>query len=93
MNLANGIEILCSAGLYHKRGDKMGKEYNEEKLEAKISPEVKEQYIGSTMSKAGRLAMEMNAERKRLNLNGQTAKRLNGKTIKRLNGTGKRLNG
>ena len=36
----------------------MGKEYNEEKLEAKISPEVKEQYIGSTMSKAGRLAMD-----------------------------------
>lgn len=56
MNLANGTEQEV----------KMGEEYNEERLEAKISPEVKEQYVGSTMSKAGRLAMEMNAERKRL---------------------------
>lgn len=44
----------------------MSEEYDEEQLEARISPEVKKQYIGSTMSKAGRLAMEMNAERKRL---------------------------
>lgn len=48
------------------RGGLVSEEYNEEKLEAVISPEVKEQYVGSTMSKAGRLAMEMNAERKRL---------------------------
>lgn len=59
---ASYVQLVCSI----ERGDKMGKEYDEEKLEAKISPEVKEQYIGSTMSKAGRLAMEMNAERKRL---------------------------
>ena len=31
-----------------------------------ISPEIKQQYSESTMSKAGRLAMEMSAERKRL---------------------------
>ena len=33
-----------------------------------IKSEVKEQYKDSAMSKAGRLAMEMNAERKRLRL-------------------------
>ena len=48
------------------RGGLVSEKYNEEKLEAAISPEVKEHYVGSTMSKAGRLAMEMNAERKRL---------------------------
>lgn len=31
-----------------------------------ISPEIKQQYSESTMSKAGRLAMEMSVERKRL---------------------------
>jgi len=35
-------------------------------LEQEISPEVKDQYKDSQMSKAGRLAMELNAERKRL---------------------------
>ena len=56
MNLVTGIT----------RGGLVSEKYNEEKLEAVISPEVKEHYVGSTMSKAGRLAMEMNAERKRL---------------------------
>mgnify|MGYP000241608573 CR=1 FL=1 len=36
------------------------------KVESQISPEVKQEFAGSTMSKAGRLAMELNAERKRL---------------------------
>jgi hypothetical protein len=36
------------------------------KAEAEISPEVQANFAGSTMSKAGRLAMELNAERKRL---------------------------
>lgn len=36
------------------------------KTAEKIHEEVKEHYAGSTMSKAGRLAMEMNQERKRL---------------------------
>lgn len=35
-------------------------------LQADIHKEVKEQYKESTMSKAGRLAMELNAERSRL---------------------------
>ena len=35
-------------------------------IETKISPEVQEEFAGSTMTKAGRLAMELNAERKRL---------------------------
>lgn len=35
-------------------------------IEQEISPEVKDQYKDSQMSKAGRLAMELNAERKRL---------------------------
>jgi len=56
MNLVTGIT----------RGGLVSEKYNEEKLEAAISPEVKEHYVGSNMSKAGRLAMEMNAERKRL---------------------------
>jgi len=34
--------------------------------EVEISSEVKEQFKNSTMGKAGRLAMELNAERKRL---------------------------
>ncbi len=37
-----------------------------EKIEAKISSDVSETFEGSTMSKAGRLAMELNKERKRL---------------------------
>ena len=37
-----------------------------EKIEAKIPSEVSETFDGSTMSKAGRLAMELNKERKRL---------------------------
>ena len=36
------------------------------KVESQISPEVKEEFAGSTMSRAGRLAMELNVERKRL---------------------------
>ena len=35
-------------------------------VEQELSSEVKEQYKDSTMSKAGKLAMELNAERKRL---------------------------
>lgn len=35
-------------------------------IEQEISPEIKDQYKDSQMSKAGRLAMELNAERKRL---------------------------
>lgn len=35
-------------------------------IEHEISPEIKDQYKNSQMSKAGRLAMELNAERKRL---------------------------
>lgn len=42
----------------------MSEKINE--VEAKLSPEVREEFAGSTMSKAGRLAMELNAERKRL---------------------------
>ena len=37
-----------------------------EKIEEKISPDIKEEFAGSTMTKAGRLAMDLNAERKRL---------------------------
>ena len=37
-----------------------------EKIEAKISSDVSETFEGSTMSKVGRLAMELNKERKRL---------------------------
>jgi|TARA_B110000238_G_scaffold176021_1_gene196809 hypothetical protein len=36
------------------------------KIESQLSPEVKEEFANSTMTKAGRLAMELNAERKRL---------------------------
>ena len=39
---------------------------SEEKLEDDISVEIKERYEGSTMSKAGKLAMELAQERKRL---------------------------
>ena len=35
-------------------------------VEQEISPDITEHFAGSTMSKAGRLAMELNAERKRL---------------------------
>ena len=49
----------------------MSKSSTEEELrvarvESQISPEVKEEFAGSTMSRAGRLAMELNVERKRL---------------------------
>jgi len=37
-----------------------------EKIEEKLSSEVREEFANSTMTKAGRLAMELNAERKRL---------------------------
>ncbi len=37
-----------------------------DQVEAKLSPEITEAFEGSTMSKAGRLAMELNKERKRL---------------------------
>ena len=36
------------------------------RVEGQLSPEVQSEFSGSTMSKAGRLAMELNAERKRL---------------------------
>ena len=36
------------------------------KIEQELSPEVQEHWQNSPMSKAGRLAMELNAERKRL---------------------------
>lgn len=39
---------------------------SEEKLEQEISSDIKERYEGSTMSKAGKLAMELAQERKRL---------------------------
>ena len=37
-----------------------------ENIEMKISPDVQSDFEGSTMSKAGKLAMELNKERKRL---------------------------
>ena len=37
-----------------------------EKIEEKLSSDIREEFAGSTMTKAGRLAMELNAERKRL---------------------------
>jgi len=40
---------------------------SEEKLEQDIHDDVKEQFKGSQMSKAGKLAMELAQERKRLN--------------------------
>ena len=42
------------------------KEFNADRVEAKLSQEVQEQYKDSTMSKGAKLAMELNAERKRL---------------------------
>tara|TARA_R110000765_G_scaffold335487_1_gene425873 strand:- start:47 stop:487 length:441 start_codon:yes stop_codon:yes gene_type:complete len=36
------------------------------RVEGQLSPEVQAEFSGSTMSKAGRLAMELNVERKRL---------------------------
>jgi hypothetical protein len=39
---------------------------SDEKLEKEIPSEIKERYEGSTMSKAGKLAMELAQERKRL---------------------------
>ena len=36
------------------------------RVEGQLSPEVQSEFSGSTMSKAGRLAMELNVERKRL---------------------------
>ena len=37
-----------------------------DKIQGKISSDVTDEFAGSTMSKAGRLAMELNKERKRL---------------------------
>lgn len=42
------------------------KEFNADRVEAKLSQEVQERYKDSTMSKGAKLAMELNAERKRL---------------------------
>ncbi len=42
------------------------KEFDADKVEAKLSQEVQAQYKDSTMSKGAKLAMELNAERKRL---------------------------
>ena len=42
------------------------KEFNADRVEAKLSQEVQEQYKDSTMSRGAKLAMELNAERKRL---------------------------
>lgn len=36
------------------------------RVEGQLSPEIQSEFSGSTMSKAGRLAMELNVERKRL---------------------------
>ena len=48
----------------------MGHSHNEServaRVEGQLSPEVQSEFAGSTMSKAGRLAMELNVERKRL---------------------------
>ena len=41
-------------------------EFNPDRVEAKLSREVQNQYKDSTMSKGAKLAMELNAERKRL---------------------------
>ena len=35
-------------------------------VESQVTPEIREEFEGSTMSKAGKLAMELNKERKRL---------------------------
>ena len=40
--------------------------FDANKMEAKLSQEVQDQYKDSTMSKGAKLAMELNAERKRL---------------------------
>ena len=40
--------------------------FDADKMEAKLSQEVQDQYKDSTMSKGAKLAMELNAERKRL---------------------------
>ena len=41
-------------------------QFDADKMEAKLSQEVKDQYKNSTMGKGAKLAMELNAERKRL---------------------------
>jgi len=41
-------------------------QFDADKMEAKLSQEVQDQFDGSTMSKGAKLAMELNAERKRL---------------------------
>jgi|TARA_B100001094_G_C18144625_1_gene779935 hypothetical protein len=41
-------------------------QFDADKMEAKLSQEVQDQYKDSTMSKGAKLAMELNAERKRL---------------------------
>lgn len=42
------------------------KPFDADRVEAKLSQEVQDQYKDSTMSKGAKLAMELNAERKRL---------------------------
>ena len=49
-----------------KTDDKILNDMETEKIEEKLSSEVREEFANSTMTKAGRLAMELNAERKRL---------------------------
>ena len=49
-----------------KTDEKILNEMETEKIEEKLSSEVREEFANSTMTKAGRLAMELNAERKRL---------------------------
>jgi len=44
----------------------MNEEERVARVEGQLSPEVQSEFSGSTMSKAGRLAMELNVERKRL---------------------------
>ena len=41
-------------------------QFDADKMEAKLSQEVQDQYKDSTLSKGAKLAMELNAERKRL---------------------------
>ena len=49
-----------------KTDEKILNDMETEKIEEKLSSEVREEFANSTMTKAGRLAMELNAERKRL---------------------------
>jgi len=49
-----------------KTDEKILNDMETEKIEEKLSSDIREEFAGSTMTKAGRLAMELNAERKRL---------------------------